>query len=47
MARLTIALSNYAEGFFWFAGRCKEIIVHGGANVSPREQITAAAALTR
>jgi long-chain acyl-CoA synthetase len=26
-----------AEGFFWFAGRCKEIIVHGGANVSPQE----------
>ena len=26
-----------ADGFFWFAGRCKEIIVHGGANVSPQE----------
>jgi long-chain acyl-CoA synthetase len=25
------------EGFFWFAGRCKEIIVHGAANVSPQE----------
>jgi acyl-CoA synthetase (AMP-forming)/AMP-acid ligase II len=26
-----------AEGFFWFAGRCKEIIARGGANVSPQE----------
>jgi long-chain acyl-CoA synthetase len=26
-----------ADGFFWFAGRRKEIIVHGGANVSPQE----------
>jgi len=26
-----------SAGFFWFAGRCKEIIVHGGSNVSPQE----------
>jgi long-chain acyl-CoA synthetase len=26
-----------ADGFFWFAGRRKEIIVHGGVNVSPQE----------
>jgi long-chain acyl-CoA synthetase len=26
-----------ADGFFWFAGRSKEIIVHGAANVSPQE----------
>jgi acyl-CoA synthetase (AMP-forming)/AMP-acid ligase II len=25
------------DGFFWFAGRSKEIIVHGAANVSPQE----------
>ena len=25
------------DGFFWFAGRCKEIIVRGAANISPQE----------
>ena len=25
------------DGYFWFAGRRKEIIVHGGANISPQE----------
>jgi long-chain acyl-CoA synthetase len=25
------------DGFFWFAGRSKEIIVHGAANISPQE----------
>jgi len=25
------------DGYFWFAGRRKEIIVHGAANVSPQE----------
>jgi acyl-CoA synthetase (AMP-forming)/AMP-acid ligase II len=25
------------DGFYWFAGRRKEIIVHGAANVSPQE----------
>jgi len=26
-----------ADGFYWFAGRKKEIIVRGGSNVSPQE----------
>jgi long-chain acyl-CoA synthetase len=26
-----------AEGFYWFAGRKKEIIVRGGSNISPQE----------
>src|SRR5207247_6177546 len=26
-----------ADGFLWFAGRKKEIIVRGGSNVSPQE----------
>jgi acyl-CoA synthetase (AMP-forming)/AMP-acid ligase II len=26
-----------ADGFFWFAGRRKEIIVRGGSNISPQE----------
>jgi long-chain acyl-CoA synthetase len=26
-----------ADGYFWFKGRKKEIIVHGGSNVSPQE----------
>jgi long-chain acyl-CoA synthetase len=26
-----------ADGFYWFAGRKKEIIVRGGSNISPRE----------
>lgn len=26
-----------ADGFIWFAGRSKEIIVHGAANISPQE----------
>jgi acyl-CoA synthetase (AMP-forming)/AMP-acid ligase II len=25
------------DGFFWFAGRSKEIIVHGASNISPQE----------
>jgi acyl-CoA synthetase (AMP-forming)/AMP-acid ligase II len=25
------------DGYFWFAGRSKEIIVHGAANISPQE----------
>jgi long-chain acyl-CoA synthetase len=26
-----------ADGFYWFAGRKKEIIIHGGSNISPQE----------
>jgi long-chain acyl-CoA synthetase len=26
-----------ADGFYWFAGRKKEIIVRGGSNISPQE----------
>lgn len=26
-----------ADGFYWFAGRSKEIIIRGGSNVSPQE----------
>jgi long-chain acyl-CoA synthetase len=26
-----------ADGYYWFAGRKKEIIVHGGSNISPQE----------
>jgi len=26
-----------AEGYYWFAGRKKEIIVRGGSNISPQE----------
>jgi long-chain acyl-CoA synthetase len=26
-----------ADGFFWFAGRVKQIIVRGGSNISPQE----------
>jgi long-chain acyl-CoA synthetase len=26
-----------ADGFFWFAGRKKEIIIRGGSNISPQE----------
>ncbi len=26
-----------ADGFFWFVGRKKEIIIHGGSNISPLE----------
>ena len=26
-----------ADGFFWFEGRLKEIIVRGGSNISPQE----------
>jgi long-chain acyl-CoA synthetase len=26
-----------ADGYFWFKGRMKQIIVHGGSNVSPQE----------
>ncbi len=26
-----------ADGFYWFAGRAKEIIIRGGSNVSPQE----------
>ena len=26
-----------AEGYFWFVGRKKEIIIHGGSNISPLE----------
>lgn len=26
-----------ADGFFWFAGRLKQIIIHGGSNISPQE----------
>lgn len=26
-----------ADGFYWFAGRQKEIIVRGGSNISPQE----------
>ncbi len=26
-----------AEGYYWFAGRKKELIVRGGSNISPRE----------
>jgi long-chain acyl-CoA synthetase len=33
-----------ADGFYWFAGRIKEVIVRGGAKVSPQE---VEAALTR
>jgi long-chain acyl-CoA synthetase len=25
------------EGFYWFAGRKKEIIIRGGSNISPQE----------
>ena len=25
-----------ADGFYWFAGRIKEIIIRGGSNISPR-----------
>ena len=26
-----------ADGFYWFAGRRKEIIIRGGSNISPQE----------
>jgi long-chain acyl-CoA synthetase len=26
-----------ADGFYWFAGRKKEIIIRGGSNISPQE----------
>jgi len=26
-----------SDGYFWFAGRKKEIIVRGGSNISPQE----------
>jgi long-chain acyl-CoA synthetase len=26
-----------AEGYFWFAGRRKEVIIRGGSNISPQE----------
>jgi long-chain acyl-CoA synthetase len=26
-----------ADGFFWFEGRVKEIIIRGGSNISPQE----------
>ena len=26
-----------ADGFYWFAGRSKEIIIRGGSNISPQE----------
>jgi long-chain acyl-CoA synthetase len=26
-----------ADGYFWFEGRKKEIIIHGGSNISPQE----------
>jgi long-chain acyl-CoA synthetase len=29
--------SRDADGYYWFAGRKKEIIIHGGSNVSPQE----------
>ena len=30
-------VSRDREGYLWFQGRRKEIIVHGGGNVSPQE----------
>ena len=30
-------LSRDADGYYWFLGRKKEIIIHGGVNVSPQE----------
>jgi long-chain acyl-CoA synthetase len=26
-----------AEGYYWFAGRTKQIIIRGGSNISPQE----------
>ena len=26
-----------ADGYYWFAGRKKEIVIHGGSNISPQE----------
>src|SRR5260370_22985103 len=30
-------LRRDADGFFWFEGRVKEIIIRGGSNISPQE----------
>jgi long-chain acyl-CoA synthetase len=30
-------VSRDSEGYYWFAGRRKEIIIRGGSNISPQE----------